>query len=91
VIRNVFVNPSGAYVDVATTALDQFGYSYQCCRVNNEFGNFVELEYHAPATGEGPDPAFIEDVSQVWAFRGSSKLIEVISHRLLGCSLDSQA
>ncbi|HLA85769.1 MAG TPA: hypothetical protein VJL29_13345 [Thermoguttaceae bacterium] len=85
VIRNFSVNPSGAYVDVQRPDLEDFGYAFQMCRVDEpEFGSFCELEYHAPALGELPDPSRSEDVSQVWAFRGERKAIDAIARVLLG-------
>jgi len=85
VIRNFFVNPSGAYVDVQRPDLEDFGYAFQICRVDEpDFGSFCELEYHAPALGELPDRDRSEDVSQVWAFRGPRRALDMIAHALLG-------
>ncbi len=85
VVRNLFVNPSGDYIDVQKPAQDDPGYAFQACRVDEEeFGSFFELEYHAPATGALPNPARSEDVSQVWAFRGPRKSIRAIAAKLLG-------
>ncbi len=57
VVRNFFVNPSGAQVDVPKHDPDDPGYGFQVCRVDEpEFGSFCELQYHAPALGALPDP-----------------------------------
>ena len=85
VVRNLFVNPSGDYIDVQKSDPDDLGYAFQVCRVDEtEFGSFFELEYHAPAVGAPPDPARSEDVSQVWSFRGTRGAIRAIAARLLG-------
>jgi hypothetical protein len=85
VVRNFFVNPSGAYIDVQRHDQDDFGYAFQMCRVDEpEYGSFCEMEYHAPALGACPYPARSEDVSQVWAFRGPRAPIDHIAHKLLG-------
>jgi len=88
VIRNFFVNPSGQYVDVPKSDPHDLGYALQVCRVDEpEFGSFFELEYHAPALGDPPDPRRSDDVSAVWAFRGSRQAIETIAQRLLGADI----
>ena len=88
VVRNFFVNPSGEYIDVQRQDPDDYGYAFQMCRVDEaEFGSFCELEHHAPALGELPDPTRSEDVSQVWAFRGARQAIDMIAHKLLGAGI----
>jgi hypothetical protein len=88
VVRNFFVNPSGHYVDVQRTDMEDFGYSVQLCRVDEPgIGSFCELEYHAPALGALPDPAASEDVSQVWAYRGPREAISAVAVKLLGVEL----
>jgi hypothetical protein len=85
VIRNFSVNPSGQYVDVQRSDLNDFGYAVQLCRVDEAaYGSFCELEYHAPAWGALPDPARSEDISQVWAFRGPREAIDAVALKLLG-------
>jgi hypothetical protein len=84
VIRNFGGNPSGEYVDSPWTDEDADGCQVQVCHIDNAWGQFSELEYHAPAVGAGTGSVFSEDVSQVWAFRGSRTAMEAISHRLLG-------
>lgn len=85
IVRNFSVDPSGDYVDVQRFDPDDFGYGFQMCRVDEpEFGSFCEMEYHAPALGTPPTPEQSEDVSQLWAFRGSREVINVIAHKLLG-------
>jgi len=86
VVRNFFIDPSGEYVDVQQFAPDEFGYAVQFCRVDNELGDFFEVEYHAPALGAPPEPSRADDVSQVWAFRGRREAIEAVSRHLLGAS-----
>jgi hypothetical protein len=85
VVRNFFVNPSGEYIDVQRHDPTDYGYTFQMCRVDEaEFGSFCEMEYHAPALGAWPEPARSEDVSQVWAFRGTRETIDQIAQKLLG-------
>ena len=85
VIRNLFVNPSGEYIDVQKSELGDLGYALQVCRVDEpDYGSFFELEYHAPATGALPNPARSEDTSQIWAFCGSRNAIQMVATKLLG-------
>ena len=87
VVRNFFANPSGQYIDVQKHDPD-YGYAFQMCRVDEvEFGSFCEMEYHAPALGAWPDPTRSEDVSQLWAFRGTRSAIDAITRKLLGVGL----
>lgn len=86
VVRNFSVNPSGEYVDVPWKSSGEVGdraYVLQACNVNNDLGSFGELECHAPAIGRGTGCGKHEDVSQVWAFRGSKEMIQVIGRNLL--------
>jgi len=83
VVRNIFINPSGLYVDVPWGDTADFGYAIQACNVNSQLGQFSELEYHVPAVGSGTGAAHSEDVSQVWAFRGDREVVE----RVAGCLL----
>ncbi len=83
VIRNFFVNPSGEYADVPWTELDDRGYSTQACSVNSRWGMFSEMEYHAPAIGGDTGLHYMEDRSQLWAFRGSREEIMRIAGALL--------
>ena len=87
VVRNISINPAGEYVDVQHFALDDPGYALQFCRVDNELGDFFEVEYHAPAVGSEIDGNRSEDVSQVWAFRGTRRAIDAVAHSLLGAGL----
>jgi hypothetical protein len=87
IIRNIFVNPSGEYVDPPFDDLKDRGYSIQACNVaERTLGFFNELEHHVPAVGRGTGSAAGTDVSQVRAFRGSRKAIGHISRLLLGCT-----
>ncbi len=86
VVRNAFVNPSAEYIDVPWSSageLGERGIVFQACNVNNDLGCFSELEYHAPAIGRGTGSIEYEDVSQVWAFRGSEESIRSICQCLL--------
>jgi hypothetical protein len=85
VVRNFSVNPSGDYVDVPWTDPCDFGYAAQACSIDNELGAFSELEYHVPAIGPGRTSC--EDVSQVWAFRGSAGDIQSIARTLLSAEV----
>ena len=53
IVRNVFVNPSGDYVDVPWSDAQDLGYAVQACNVHSALGSFSELEYHVPAIGPG--------------------------------------
>lgn len=87
VVRNVFIDPSGEYIDVPWTGsgeLGERGFAFQACSVNHEeLGTFCELEYHAPAIGRSTRRSEYEDVSQLWAFRGPRELIRIIGQNLL--------
>ena len=86
VIRNVFVNPSGEYVDIPFDKTEDVGYAVQACNINNELGSFSELEHHVPAVGRGTGSRRAEDISQVWAFRGPQPQIQRVMRTLLGCA-----
>lgn len=83
IVRNVFVNPSGEYVDVPWGDTQDFGYVVQACNVNSALGSFSELEYHVPAIGSGTGRTRCEDFSQTWAFRGPRAAIDQIAGQLL--------
>ena len=87
VVRNVFVNPSGVYVDVPWGDPHDFGYAVQACNIHSALGSFSELEYHVPAIGAGTGRVRCEDISQTWAFRGSREAID----RIVGCLLTPAA
>jgi len=83
VVRNFFVNPSGDYVDGPANLRPSD--AFQACSVsNNSLGSFSELEYHVPAIGGATGLTRSEDVSQVWAFRGSLVAIRRAATALLG-------
>jgi hypothetical protein len=88
IVRNVFVDPSGSYVDVPWNDPDDPGYAVQACNVNSGLGSFSELEYHVPAIGPGTGRMACEDVSQVWAFRGSRTEIDGLANALLAPNLE---
>ncbi len=83
IVRNVFLNPSGLYVDVPWDDLNDFGYAIQGCNVNGSLGTFSELEYHVPAVGPQTGRTRCDDVSQVWAFRGDRQSIDRVVKLLL--------
>ena len=83
IIRNFFVNPSGEYVDVPWRETGNLGFAIQACNVDSGLGSFSELEYHVPAIGGGTGLTSYEDVSQIWAFRGSTDSVRTIAKRLL--------
>jgi hypothetical protein len=86
VVRNFFVDPSGEYVDVPWSRdgrVGDRGMAIQACNVNSELGRFAELEYHVPAIGGDTGVTSREDVSQVWAFRGPQKQIQMIAQFLV--------
>jgi len=83
IVRNMFVNPSGLYVDVPWDDPEDFGYALQACNVNGALGTFSELEYHVPAVGPGTGRTHCEDVAQVWAFRGGREAIQRVVKSLL--------
>jgi len=83
VVRNVFVNPSGQYVDVPWDDPQDFGYAIQACNIHSALGSFSELEYHVPAIGLGTGCSRSEDVAQTWAFRGTRAEIDRIAASLL--------
>jgi hypothetical protein len=91
IVRNVFINPSGAYVDVPWSDPLDVGYALQACNVNSALGSFSELEYHAPAIGAGTGRVACEDISQTWAYRGSRTAIDRVVERLVTRCTERQA
>ncbi len=87
IVRNFSVNPSGEYADVPWTEPEDRGYSTQACSVNSRWGMFSEMEYHVPAIGGDTGLRYIEDRSQLWAFRGSRHDIENIARALLSSEI----
>ncbi len=83
VVRNLFVDPSGRYVDVPWNDTQDLGYAVQACNIHSHLGQFSELEYHVPAVGAGTGRTACEDVSQTWAFRGPREELVRIMGRLL--------
>lgn len=84
IVRNFSIHPSGEYIDVPWTDPDGIGSAVEVCNVNNSFGKFSELEYHAPAITGFDNERTYHDESQVWAFRGpKSDIVEIA--RILGC------
>ncbi len=87
IVRNFSVNPSGEYADVPWGELNDRGYSTQACSVNSKWGEFSELEYHVPAIGGETGLSYIEDRSQLWAFRGADADIMKIARALLSADI----
>ena len=88
IVRNFSVNPSGEYADVPWTEPEDRGYSTQACSVNSRWGEFSEMEYHVPAIGGGTGLNYIEDRSQLWAFRGSRNDMVKIARALLSNEIE---
>jgi hypothetical protein len=85
VVRNFQVNPSGEYVDTPFDDPRARGDAVQACKVSEkDLGSFAEIEHHSPAIGAETGLKSCTDISQVWAFRGSSKIIARVSQALLG-------
>ena len=87
VVRNFFVDPSAEYVDVPLQDEQNFGFAFQACNVNSNLGAFSELEYHIPAIGAKAGAAFVEDRSQVWAFRGPKAQLCKIAGQLVSAEV----
>jgi hypothetical protein len=73
VVRNFFVNPSGAYLDVPSTEINSIGSAVEACNIRSNLGEFSELEYHTPAIVAQEGAITCEDESQLWAFRGKER------------------
>ena len=86
IVRNCFIDPSGEYVDTPFDDVNDRGDAVQACNVAEPAigGCFSEMEHHAPAVGADTGRQTGTDVSQVWAFRGSRRVISRISETLLG-------
>jgi|SRR5579862_2664727 len=87
VVRNIIINPSAKYLDTPWTAQDSVGAAIEVCSVNSDLGAFSELEHHAPAIGGAGGNTECEDISQVWAYRGSEDAIRSAARILLHPSL----
>jgi len=83
VVRNFQINPSAHYVDTPWDDLQDTGYAIQCYNDDGDLGDFGELEYHAPAIGDGTGASECTDRSQLWAFRAEPAIIDEIARRLL--------
>jgi putative component of membrane protein insertase Oxa1/YidC/SpoIIIJ protein YidD len=86
IVRNVFINPSGQYVDAPWGDPEDLGYAVQACNVHSALGRFSELEYHVPAIGPGTGQTECADVAQTWAFRGSREEITQIAATLIAAA-----
>ncbi|HMP06154.1 MAG TPA: hypothetical protein PJ982_07390 [Lacipirellulaceae bacterium] len=88
VVRSFAVDASGPYVDAPLHSPEKGGHAFQACNINTDYlGYFAELEYHVPAIGGAPDIQRSDDVSEVWAYRGTPELIDAAAHELLGINL----
>ncbi len=83
VVRNFFVNPSGAYVDCPKDDPNDLGYAFQAVSIDSSLGKFCELEYHVPAIGLDNGATRCDDISQLWGFRGQPEAILSVTRRLL--------
>ena len=86
VVREFTVDPLGEYIDVPWSKPDSPGTAVQACNVNSNLGAFSEMEYHTPAIGGKTGLSSCDDLSQVWAFRGSRQSILAAARELI--SLD---
>jgi hypothetical protein len=83
IVRNFSVDPLGEYIDLPWNSVGAIGppvFSTQACFVDCSLGRFAEIEYHAPVV---PGQTLLEDVSQVWAFRGEPAAIRAVGRQLL--------
>jgi hypothetical protein len=88
VVRRFNVDPAGAYCDVWPTRPEDNGYAVQACNINTCcLGNFAEMEYHSPAIDAGSPKHFIDDVSDVWAYRGDVDAVRDAALILLGIDI----
>ena len=84
IVRQFQIDPAGAYLDAPMSALDDHGYAFQACNISNASqGSYVELEYHVPAIGGWTGRTESIDVSEVWAYRGPSQVIDEVEQILL--------
>ncbi|MBM3243033.1 hypothetical protein FJZ31_42790 [Candidatus Poribacteria bacterium] len=88
VVRNVLLNPSGEYVDTPWDNRSDLGYAIQCYNDDGHLGKFGEMEYHAPAIGEGTGMTTYQDRSQVWAFWGKEQSVNEVCQYLLGAEIE---
>jgi len=85
IVKDFAVDPVGEYVDAPWNASGGQGDAVQVCHVDTAaLGAFCELEHHTAALGSNSDRTVCEDVSKIWAFRGSRSDIRRISGELLG-------
>jgi hypothetical protein len=83
IVREFSINPLGEYIDVPWAHPDSPGAAVEACNVNSNLGAFSEMEYHTPAIGGLTGLSSCEDVSQVWAFRGSHQSILAAARELV--------
>ena len=81
VVREITVDPAGAYIDALWSDPSRQGWAFQACQVRSLAGGFNELEHHAPAATLG-HPA--EDRSRLWAWRGSAATIRALAEERFG-------
>ena len=92
VVRSISVDPAAEYVDVPWGDTDHVGCAVQACNIDTDLGRFSEMEYHVPAIGGETGRTSCEDVSEVWAFRGTAEVIRGVAEALLSLQRDlSQA
>ena len=89
VVREFAIDPAGDYVDALWKHPHETGWVFQACCVRGGKERFNELEYHAPAVAAVTGSNRRQDVSHVWAFRGSVKAVEDVAVSLLGQSAET--
>lgn len=85
VVRDFRVDSTGRYVDAVWERPEDTGYAVQACSVSSKWGDFSEIEYHAPAIGGRSGVRACTDDSRLWAWQGSARTIDEITAELLGC------
>ncbi len=83
VVREFSIDPRGEYIDVLWSKPNSPGTAVQACNVNSNLGAFSEMEYHSPAIGGHTGLSSCDDLSQVWAFRGSRQSILAAARELI--------
>lgn len=85
VIRDFTPHPNELYADVPWDNLTGEGYCFQACSVHSKVGQFSEMEHHSPGIVVSPSTpgGSMTDLSRVWAFRGSRKLISSLAEMLM--------
>lgn len=83
-VRQFQVQPDGDYRDASLSEPDDRGHCLQCYNDDGALGHFGEIEYHTPVMDSENGINRLDDVSQVWCYRGSMSTLERIRKHLLG-------